>query len=123
LHTVLSAQDEPFATAVLTQPVAGLQLSAVQAFESLQLSAVPAAHVPLWQVSVPLQRLLSAHEVPLVTFVCVQPVAGLQPSVVQTLESLQLSAVPAVQVPPWQVSVPLHRLVSTHDVPLATLVF
>jgi hypothetical protein len=31
---------------VCTQPLTGLQLSVVQAFESLQLSAVPAVHVP-----------------------------------------------------------------------------
>jgi hypothetical protein len=123
LQTVPSAQDEPFASAVFTHPVAGLQLSAVQALESLQLSAVPAAQVPLWQVSAPLQRLESEHDVPLATLVNTQPVAGLQESVVQTLESLQVRAVPAVQTPPWQVSAPLQRLVSAHAVPLATLVF
>ena len=60
---------------------------------------MPAAQVPLWQVSVPLQTLASAHDVPFVTGVVVQPKAGLQLSVVQTLPSLQTSGVPAVQVP------------------------
>ena len=36
----------------------------------------------------------------------------------QTLESLQLSAVPAVQVPAWQVSAPLQALPSAQAVPL-----
>jgi hypothetical protein len=100
LQTVLSAQEEPLATLVCAQPVAGTQLSVVQTFESLQLRGVPAVQVPLWQVSAPLQRLASAHAVPLVTFVNTQPVLALQLSVVQTFESLQLRGVPAVQVPP-----------------------
>ena len=92
-------------------------------FESLQLSDVPAVHVPPWQVSAPLQTLPSRHDVPLRTAVLVQPVVALQVSVVHTLLSLQLSAVPAVQVPAWQVSAPLHTVPSRHEVPLATAVF
>jgi hypothetical protein len=107
-------------TGVLAQPLTGLQLSVVQTLLSLQLSAVPAAHVPLWQVSAPLQTVPSRHDVPLATFVCEQPKTGSQASVVQTFESLQLRAVPAVQVPPWQVSAPLQMLVSAHAVPLRT---
>jgi len=42
--------------------------------------------------------------------------------VVQGLLSLQLSAVPAVQAPAWQVSTPLHTFPSLHDVPFATAV-
>ena len=45
----------------------------------------------------------SVHEVPFVTAVFVQPNAGLQPSAVQTLLSLQLTL--------WMQ--PLHRHVST----------
>src|SRR2546428_12652203 len=40
----------------------------------------------------------------LVLLVCVQPGAGLQPAVGQTLPSSQLGAVPPTQVPPLQVS-------------------
>jgi len=36
---------------------------------------------------------------------------------VHGLPSSQLRAVPGLQVPPWQVSVPLHRLLSAHAVP------
>ena len=110
----------PFRTAVAVQPLAATQLSVVQALPSLQTSAVPAAQVPFWQVSVPLQTLASAHDVPFVTGVVVQPVAGLQPSVVQALPSSQSSAVPAVQTPAWQVSAPLQTLPSAHAVPFET---
>jgi hypothetical protein len=120
LQTLLSRHGVPFSTAVVAHPVAGLQLSVVQTFPSLQTSGVPAAQVPLWQVSAPLQTLPSAHAVPFATGVVVQPVAGLQPSVVHTLPSLQTSGVPAVQVPAWQLSAPLQVLPSGHAVPLGT---
>jgi len=122
LHTVPSAHDEPFATGVFTQPVAGAQLSAVQTLLSLQLSAVPAVQVPVWQVSAPLQALPSGHAVPLATAVWVQPVVALQPSVVQALLSLQLSAVPAVHTPLRQVSSPLQTVLSAQDEPFDTAV-
>ena len=44
-----------------------MQESVVHALPSLQLSGVPAVHVPLWQVSFPLHTVASAHEVPFVT--------------------------------------------------------
>jgi hypothetical protein len=123
LHTLLSRHGVPFSTAVAVQPLAATQLSVVQTFPSLQTSAVPAVQVPFWQVSAPLQRFVSAHEVPFVTGVAVQPVAGLQPSVVHTLPSLQTIAVPAVHTPAWQVSAPLQRFPSGHAVPFATTAF
>jgi hypothetical protein len=55
----------------------------------------------------------------LATGVVVQPDAGLQPSVVHTLPSLQVSGVPAVHTPLWQVSAPLQALPSGHAVPFA----
>ena len=81
------------------QPLTALHVSVVHALLSLQLSAVPAAHVPFWQLSAPLQTFASVHEVPFSTAVAVQPKAGLQPSVVHTLPSSHVSAVPAVHVP------------------------
>jgi hypothetical protein len=99
LHAFPSGHAVPFVTAGFWQPVVGLQESVVQGFESLQLSAVPAAQVPDWQVSGPSQALPSEHEVPFATAVLTQPVAGLQESVVHGLPSLQLGAVPAVQLP------------------------
>jgi hypothetical protein len=120
LHTFPSKHDVPFRAGVLAQPFTGSQLSVVQTLPSLQLRAVPAVHAPLWQVSLPLQTLPSLHEVPFSTGVFVHPKTGSQLSVVQTLASLQLSGVPAVQIPLWQVSLPLHTLPSLHEVPFST---
>jgi hypothetical protein len=69
-----------------------------------------------------LQALLSVQVVPLATIGCWQPLAGAQESVVQGLESSQLSAVPAVQTPLWQVSRPLQALRSLQGVLLMTFV-
>jgi len=123
LHTVLSRHGVPFRTDGFWQPKVGLQESVVQTLPSLQLRAVPAVQVPLWQVSAPLQTLPSLQVVPLSTGAFWQPVPPLQLSVVQTLPSLQLRAVPAVQTPLWHVSAPLQTFPSEHDVPLARLGF
>src|SRR5436309_2199156 len=97
-------------------------MSVVQGLPSLQLSAVPAAHVPAWHVSAPLHTFPSLHEVPLATAACWQPCTGSHVSVVQGLPSLQLGGVPAVQIPAWHVSAPLHTLPSLHEVPLVSWV-
>jgi hypothetical protein len=123
LQTLPSVHDVPLATLLAVHPVAGLQLSVVQGLPSLHVSGVPAVQAPLWHVSAPLQRLPSGHAVPLVTLLWVHPVLALQPSVVQAFESLQLSGVPAVHTPVWQVSSPLQTVASAQDEPLATLVF
>jgi hypothetical protein len=120
LQTLPSRHAVPLSTAVLPQPVTGLQASVVQTLPSLQLSAVPGVHAPLWHVSAPLQTLPSEHAVPFASATFWQPLAALQASVVQALPSLQLSAVPGVQVPAWQVSPPLHTVVSAHDEPFGT---
>jgi hypothetical protein len=123
LHTVASAHEVPFATAMFRQPSAASQLSVVQALPSLQLSGVPAAHVPAWHVSAPLHTVPSGHGLSFGTAVCSQPMTASQVSVVHTLPSLQLGGVPAVQTPLWQVSFPLHTVPSAQDVPFATAVF
>jgi hypothetical protein len=129
VHGLLSLQSVPITQdwqpgiGVFWQPLSGWQLSVVQLLPSLQLSPGPAVHTPLWQVSAPLQTLPSLQEVPFSTGAVVQPKAGSQLSVVHTLESLQLSGVPDVQVPPWHVSLPLQTLASAHDVPFSTGVF
>jgi hypothetical protein len=105
------------------QPLTGVQVSVVQALPSLQLSVVPAVQAPFWQVSLPLQTLESAHEVPFSTGALAHPKTGLQLSVVHTLPSSQSSGVPAVQDPLWQVSLPLQTLASAHGVPFDTGVF
>jgi hypothetical protein len=44
--------------------------------------------------------------------VCVQPVAGVQPSLVQGLPSLQFAVPPGTQLPPLQLSPTVHALLS-----------
>jgi hypothetical protein len=67
-----------------------------------------------------LHTVLSAHEEPLGSAGFWQPAIALHESLVQTLPSLQLRAVPEVQFPPWQVSAPLQTLPSLQAVPLRT---
>jgi hypothetical protein len=119
----LSAHDVPFASGLVWQPVIGSQVSAVQAFPSLQSSGAPLVHTPAWQVSAPLQTVPSLHDVPLITGVLVHPNTGSQPSAVQGFASVQLRAVPPVQVPDWQISLPLHTSPSAHAVPFGTAAF
>jgi hypothetical protein len=99
LHTLASVHDDPLGTAAIWQPDSGAHVSVVHGLPSLQLGAMPALQTPPTQVSAPLQRLPSVHEVPLATGVVWQPAVGLQLSAVHTLPSLQVSGVPAVQTP------------------------
>src|SRR5215471_1654179 len=116
-----SSQDVPFVAGLCEQvPLPLLQVSTVHGLRSLQLTGVPDAHAPAWQVSLPLQRLPSGQGVPSATATCEHdPPGATQESAVQGLLSSQLGGVPAVQTPPWQVSVPLHALPSEHDVPVS----
>jgi hypothetical protein len=125
----------------VVQPLPSLQTSAVPARQapalhvSAPLQALPSPHaVPLaaaGNVHMPLLQafvvhgLLSLHWLDVVQLppqpaigVVVQPLAGLQESVVQLLPSLQTSAVPARQTPALHVSAPLQALPSLHAVPL-----
>jgi hypothetical protein len=97
---------------VYTHPVPGSQLSSVQTLPSLQFGAGPPTHVPPVQVSAVVQALLSSHGALLLA--CVQPLAGLQLSSVQTLLSSQSSAGPLPQAPPLQVSVVVQASPSLH---------
>ena len=83
---------------VLTQPVAGLHESFVQALLSLQLSAGPPTQVPPLHVSPVVQAFPSLQGS--VLFALTQPVAGLHESFVHALPSLQLGAGPPTQMPP-----------------------
>jgi hypothetical protein len=98
-----SLHDWPFGTAVKTQPLAGLQESVVHTLPSLHGNG-SLEHALLRQRSLTVQALASAQSASLVQHAgvacCVQPVCGLQPSIVHTLPSLQLSWVPGVQPPP-----------------------
>src|SRR5207244_2526716 len=83
LHALASAQLVPSATGVCVQPAAGSQTSVVQRLRSSQLGAVPGMQTPPWQVSTPLQALLSLHEELSGNTVCWQPAIGSQTSLVQ----------------------------------------
>ena len=94
---------------VKTQPVAGLHESVVQAFASLQTTAVP-MHVPPLHASPLVQAFPSSQ--PFVLFVKTQPVDGLHESVVQAFASLQTTEVP-VHAPPLQTSPLVQALLSS----------
>jgi len=99
---LVSAQVVPLVTGGFEQTPA-VHTSAVQGLPSAQLALT----VQDWHPAI---------------CVFVHPLTGLQASVVQALPSLQLRAVPDVQLPLWQVSAPLQTLPSAHDVPFVTAV-
>src|SRR6266446_9945030 len=141
LQTLLSTHGVPFATGVRWQPAFGSQVSVVHGLLSAQLTGVPgwqtpawqtstslqsstgpAVQTPVWHVSPPLHRFPSLHGVPSDAPPCWQPVMGSQVSMVHGFPSLQLGAMPCVQLPFWHVSLPLHTLASLHEVPFGTTV-
>jgi hypothetical protein len=102
---------------VCTHPVAGLQVSSVQRFPSLQLGAAPPAQLPPEQVSFVVHALPSSQDA--VLSVCTQPVAGSQVSSVQTLPSSQFGAAPPTQLPPAHVSLVVQAFPSSQDAVLS----
>src|SRR5947207_1174631 len=100
------------------QPLTGSQPSSVQGFPSSQVGAAPPTQAPSWQVSLAVQVLPSSQGAAL--FVWVQPLAGLQPSSVQALPSLQSGAGPPTQAPARQVSPVVQALPSSQGATLGT---
>ncbi len=103
----------------LHTPLLGSQLSVVQGLLSSQLVAVPlhwaVLHASPWVHATP-----SSQVVPSLTAAVVhRPVAGLQPSWVQGLPSLQLAAIP-LQLPCLHASLLVHSKPSLQDWPSAT---
>ena len=90
MHASLSVQVE--ALGVLTQPLAGLQLSSVQPLSSVQAVTGPAKHVVAEQASASVQALPSSQGLILVEKT--QPVAEVQLSSVHALPSLQVILAP-----------------------------
>jgi len=108
-----------FALFAKTQPAAGSQLSLVQALLSPQTLGPPGWHDPPEQTSPTVQALPSEQATAL--FVCPQtPVDGSQLSLVQPLPSLQLSGVPARQVPIPQASPTVQAFPSSQAFVLLT---
>jgi len=91
----------------------------VQLLPSSQSGGVAAAQVPARQVSAPLQKLPSSHDVPSAAGAWLQPPAASQVSTVHGLWSSQSIGWDATQLPPWQLSLPLQALPSPHGVPSA----
>lgn len=122
LHALPSEHEVPMATGVCVMPTDESQPSVVHGLPSSIVGGVPAIQNPEpLQVSVPLQILASAQEVPAATGLCVTPLAGSQLSAVQGLPSSSVGGVPARQVPlALHVSLPLQALPSEQDVPAAT---
>jgi hypothetical protein len=98
---------------VNTQPLVGLQLSAVHGLPSLQESGVPGVHTVPLQVSAPLQTLPSEQPVPGVTAVWLHAPA-VQASCVHGLVSTQLVHAP----PPLPHAAALTLPAGTHAVPV-----
>jgi hypothetical protein len=105
---------------VWVQPLAGSQASVVQTLLSSQSGGGPPAQAPAAQASFVVQALPSSHGAVLST--CVQPAAASQPSVVQTLPSLQSGPGPPTHDPPAHASPVVHELPSSHGALLFTCV-
>jgi hypothetical protein len=93
-----------------TQPDPVLHESFVHGLESSQFGAAPPTQTPPAQVSFVVHAFPSLHAI--VLLACWQPRLALHESVVQTIESSQLSAVPGWHTVATQVSRPLQTLLS-----------
>ena len=98
-------------------PSLASQESLVQPLPSSHDSAAPATQLPPLHASPCVHTDPSSQDAAL--FECVQPLAGLQSSLVQTWPSSQFSAAPGTQPPPEQTSPLVHLLPSVHVTVLA----
>jgi hypothetical protein len=118
-----SPQVCPLGTGVKVHPVAASQPSVVHGLPSSHVSG-SLTHPWDTQRSLTVQAEESVQSASVLqhpAMVCtVQPVLESQPSTVQAFPSSQVGGVPGVQVPPWQVSVPLHTLPSPQPIPSTT---
>ena len=121
VQELLSLQATPFGAAGFEQvPSVGLQAPAWWHWsEAAQTLGEPPVQAPAWQVSTVVQALPSLQVVP---FAAVgfehAPVLLLQvPGVWQTSGALQRTGVPMVQMPPTQMSLWVHALLSLQVTP------
>jgi hypothetical protein len=96
-----------------------LHVFRVQTLSSLQSSPAVVSHLPAAHALAVEHGFLSSQSVPFGRLTCVQPVAGLQPSVVHGSLSSQARVVPR-HTPPEQVSPVVHSLPSEHSTVLLT---
>ena len=92
-------------------PASVSQESTVQGSPSSQSGAGPPVQALPWHWSAVVQASLSSQGSVLSTYS--QPMAGLHPSLVQSLASLHTGASPPVQVPPWHWSFKVQALPSS----------
>jgi hypothetical protein len=123
VHASLSLHAVPSAAAAFEQaPVAGSQVPATWHWsDAVQVTELEPVHVPDWQVSVCVHRLLSSHAEPS-AFAGLEhvPVAGSQtPATWHWSDAVQVIGLEPVHVPAWQVSVCVHELPSSHAEPSA----
>src|SRR3989442_1614318 len=103
-----------------TLPVEGSQVPTVWPWSAaVQVTGLPPVQTPAWQVSVWVQASLSSHAVPSAALGFEHvPVAGSQvPAVWHWSAAVQVTGLPPVQTPAWQVSVWVQALLSSHAVP------
>ena len=117
VHTLPSSQAAP-AFALCAQPLFLSQLSVVQGSPSPQANFAPDLQLPDAHASLAVQASPSEHLAP-VNALCQQPLAALQPSVVQGLPSSQLGPPLPLQTPDLQASLLVHALPSLQLVPLS----
>jgi hypothetical protein len=124
VHAMASLQPVPSVTGGFEQaPVPGSQIPGLWHWSGLgQTTCVPAVQVPDWHVSTPLHNVESLQVVPLPFCGFEQtPVPGSQtPGLWHWSGVGQTTCVPAVQVPDWHVSIPLHNVESLQAVPFIT---
>ena len=97
---------------VKTQPLAGLQVSSVQPFASLQTGGGPPRQTPPEQASPVVHAFPSLQG--LVLLMCVQPMVESHPSSVHTFPSSQLGGAPLTHAPPEQTSPVVQAFPSLH---------
>ena len=121
VQKLASLHAVPFALTGLEQtPVATAQVPAVWHWSSaVQVTGLAPVHVPVWQVSVCVQKLVSLHAVPsLLTGLEQTPVATAQvPAVWHWSSAEQVTGLAPAHVPAWHVSVCVQKLASLHAVP------
>jgi hypothetical protein len=119
----LSLQVVPSAFSGFEQrPVAGEQAPTTWHWScAVQTTGLSPTQIPVWHVSLCVQRLLSLQVVPFGFSGFEQmPVAGLHvPATWHWSDAVHVTGLPPVQTPVWQVEVPVQASLSLHELPFA----
>jgi len=119
VHALASLHVVPFVLFTgAGQPVAGTHAPIVWHWSVVHVTAVPFVQDPDWHVSPVVHAFASLHVVPFVLFTGAgQPVAGTHAPIVWHWSVVQVTVVPPVHAPAWQVSPVVHALLSLQLVP------